>query len=199
MADPLGLRDCRHLTLDERRAHEPGTDRHGADPVGRAFEGKRLHEPDRAVLGGDVAGLERRGDEPVDGGDDDDPALPARPEMRPGVAGEEERARQQHGEERVPPVLVELLERGDVLEAGVGDDRVDAAEALDRRVDGRPVPVPRREVGGERLARPVGIGREVDGEHVPAVGDEPLRDRAPDAARGTGDERAPCGHGPPRT
>ena len=42
------------------------------------------------------------------GGDDDDPALAARLQVRPRVAREEERARQEHGEERVPAILVEV-------------------------------------------------------------------------------------------
>ena len=160
------------------------------DPVGGSLEGERLHEPDRAVLCGDVAGLERRGDEPVDGCDDDDPPFPTRAKVRPRVPGEEERARQQHRKERIPPVLVELLERRDVLEVRVGDDRVDAAEALDDRVDRRPVSS--RVASRRRTARPARRDRaEVDGEHVPPVGDEPLRDRTPDAARGTRDERLP--------
>ena len=133
------------------------------------------------------------------GRDDDDPALAARPQVRPRVAGEEERARQQHRDERVPAVLVELLDRRDVLEAGVRHHGVDPTEPLDRRGDRGPVPGSRRQVGGERLTRPVGIGLEIDREHAPAVGDEPLGDRATDSARGTGDERPACGHGPPRT
>ena len=179
------------LALDERRADVARAERDRPDAVGRSLERERLHEADDAVLRRHVAGLERRRDEPVHGGDDEDPPLAARLQVRPGVAREEERARQEHREERIPAVLVEVLERRDVLEAGVRDDRVEAAEALDGRGDGRAVALPRREVGGERLARAGGVGREVDREHLPAVGDEPLRDRAADAARGTGDER-PC-------
>ena len=86
-----------------------------------------------------------------------------------------------------------------MLEAGVRDDRVEPAEALDRGVNGRAVAVARREVGGERLARARPVRREIDREHLPPVGDEPLRDRTADAARGTGHERPASGHGPPRT
>ena len=76
-----------------------------------------------------------------------------------------------------------------MLEAGVRDDRVEPAEALDGRVDGGPVALARREVGGDGSPGPA-VGREVDRQHLPPVGDEPLRDRAADAARGAGDERA---------
>jgi hypothetical protein len=78
-----------------------------------------------------------------------------------------------------------------VLEAGVGDDRVEAAEALERRVDRGPVAVARREVRGERLARAALVGLQVDGEHPHAVVDQPLGDRLPDPAARARDERDP--------
>ncbi len=92
------------------------------------------------------------------GGDDQDPPLPTRLQVRPGVAREQERARQQHRQQRVPAVLVERVERRDVLEARVRDESVDAPELLDRGCDRSPVPLPRRQVGGERLAGPAGSG-----------------------------------------
>ena len=85
-----------------------------------------------------------------------------------------------------------------MLEAGVRDERVEPAEARERGLDRRAVPVTRGEVGRERVSRPVGVGSQVDGEHVPAVADEALRDGAPDPAGGSGDERD-LAHGPPRT
>ncbi len=132
-------------------------------------------------------------------GHDDYAPLAARPQVGPGVTGKEERARQQDGQERVPAILVELLEARDVLEAGIRDERVDPAEKLDRRLDGCPVSLARREVGCERLARTIRIGLAVDGEDPPAIRDEALGDRPADPARGTGDERALRRHGPPRT
>ena len=120
--------------------------------------------------------------------DDHDPPVPGRAERRPGVAREQERAREEQRDERVPAVLVELLDRGDVLEARVRDDGVEPAEPLERGVDRGAVPVAGREVGLERLARPIGVRRDVDGEHVPAVADQPLRDRTADPAGRAGDE-----------
>ncbi len=120
-------------------------------------------------------------------------------QVRPGVAGEQERAREEHRQERVPAVLVELLERGDVLEARVRDHRVEPPNCSTAAATRRPVALARRQVGGERLARAVRIRRAIDRQHLPPVSDEPLRDRTADAARGTGDERAASGHGPPRT
>ena len=50
----------------------------------------------------------------------------------------------------------------DVLEAGVGDDGVEAPEALERRIDGAAVALAGGEVRGERLAGRVAGGLEVD-------------------------------------
>ena len=119
--------------------------------------------------------------------------------MWPGIAREQERARQENRDERVPAILVELLDGGDVLEPRIRDDCIDPTEALDRRVDGGPVSLPRRQIRGEPVTGPGRIGLEVDGEHVPAVRHEPLGDRATDPARRAGDERPFARHGPPRT
>jgi hypothetical protein len=119
-------------------------------------------------------------------------ALPAGGERLPPVARQQERAGEQQREQRVPAVLVELGDRRDVLEAGVGDDRVEAAECRDRPLDRGAVAVPRLQVGGERLARAVRVGLEVDGEHAGAVGDQRLGDRAADPARRAGHDRLPA-------
>jgi hypothetical protein len=66
-----------------------------------------------------------------------------------------------------------------VLHAGVRDHGVQAAEALERRVDDRAVPLARREV---RVC-------DVDAVHRPAVRLELRDDRGADPAEGTGDER----------
>jgi len=84
-----------------------------------------------------------------------------------------------------------------VLEARVRHDRVEPAEPLERGVDRGTVPRPRRQVCREALPRSPGIGVEIDRENVPAVIDEPLRDRAPDPTGGAGDESG-FGQGPPR-
>ena len=63
---------------------------------------------------------------------------------------------------------------------------------VDRRLDRGAVAVARRQVGGERLARAVRVGLEVDREHARAVVDERLGDRAADPARRAGDDRLPA-------
>ena len=103
-------------------------------------------------------------------------------ERVPGVTGEQEGARQQDGQQGVPALVGEVADRCDVLEAGAGDDRVEAAEALDRGLHRRAVALARREVGLEGLAGAVGVRPEIDREHPGAVALEPLRDRAADPA-----------------
>ena len=189
----------RHLSLHERRAHEPRAQRRCPDAVLGSLERKRLDEPDGTMLRGNVAGLERRRDDAVHGGDHEDAPLPTRLQVRPGVAGEQERARQEHRHERVPAVLVERVERRDVLEASIRDESVDATELLDGSGDRCPVPVPRREVDGERLSRPLRIRLAVDGQHLPAVIDEALRDRAAMPLAAPVMSAPSRRHGPPRT
>jgi len=124
----------------------------------------------------------------VGGGDGDEaPRLGAR-EVLPAVACEQERAREQQVDQPVPAVLRELADRRDVLEAGVGHDRVEAPEALDRGLDRAPVALAGGEVGGVGDPGAVGIGLEVHGEHLGPGVDEPLRDRAADPARGARDD-----------
>ena len=124
------------------------------------------------------------------GGDRDVAAVAAAREVLPGVAGEQERAREQHRDQPVPAVLGELGDGRDVLEAGVRHHGVEAAERLDRRVDRAAVALARGQVGRVWHAGPV-VGRvEVDGEHVEAVVAQALGDRAADAARRSGDDRA---------
>ena len=125
-------------------------------------------------------------------GDDDDAPVAAALQRRPGVLGEQERAREQDGQQRVPAILGELGDRGDVLEAGVGDDGVESPEALERRIDGAAVAVAGGEVRRERLAGRVAGGLEVDAQHAEAVADEALGDGAPDAACRAGHDDGPC-------
>ena len=127
-------RPGRQLALDQRRADVAGADGGGGDAGLGAFQRERLDQPEDAVLGGDVGGLVRRGDERVDGGDGDEAPLARLPRARPGVLGQQERARQQQREDRVPAVLGELRDGRDVLDAGVGDDdsrRPNASTAAD--------------------------------------------------------------------
>jgi hypothetical protein len=131
------------------------------------------------MLRRDVPGLERRRHQPVHRCDCQEPAVAARRQRVPGVLGQEERTRQEHAEERVPPILGEVRDRCDVLEAGARDDRVEpAAEPLQRRVDNCAVPLARREVA---------VG-EVDAVDTPAVRAEALGDRPADPTGRAGDE-----------
>ena len=55
----------RDLRLHERGADVARADGAGGDPASAPLDGERLHEPDHAVLRGDVARLERRGHQAV--------------------------------------------------------------------------------------------------------------------------------------
>ena len=122
-------------------------------------------------------------------GDGDEPPVPALPQRGPRVLREEKRARHEQGDELVPLLLRKLLDRSDVLEAGVRDDRVEPAEALERRVDDHAVAFARRQVR---------VG-EVDAVHRPVVPLQPLDDRRADAACRARDERDLHAIGPHRT
>ena len=102
-------------------------------------------------------------------------------------------ARGAHGGHQVelegplPVVVGELGELADVRAAGVVDEAVDAAEALDRVGDDTVGGVALGQVGGDvKLARPfvAAPGRD----DVRAFGCEPRRDLEADAGRRAGDE-----------
>ena len=82
-----------------------------------------------------------------------------------------------------------------MLEAGVGDHRVEPPEALDRRLDGAAVALARGQIGCVRHPGAVRIGLEVDREHAPSVGDQAVGDGAADPAGRPGDDGGVLGHG----
>ena len=121
------------LALDQRRADVARADGGGGDAGLAALERERLHQAEHAVLGRDVGGLVGRRDERVRGRDRDEAARSLTRERVPRVLGQQERAGQQDRDDLIPPVLRELAHRRDVLDAGVGDDDVEPAEALQRQ------------------------------------------------------------------
>ncbi len=110
-------------------------------------------------------------------------------QRRPRVLGEQERARQEQGEEPVPLILRKLVDGRDVLKAGVRDDRVEAAESLESRVDDAPVSLTSCQVAVV----------DVDAVHRPAVALETFDDRRADAAGRTRDQGCLQANGPQRT
>ena len=166
-----------------------GADRDGEIPVLGAFERQRADEPQHAVLGRHVRGL--NGDAASAWADATTWKRPSPAAWRgPGVLCEQERARQQQRDQPVPHLLRELGHRRDVLDARVGDDDVEAAEALDRSGDGGPVALALAQVRGERRPWPVGIRVHVHREHVTTGVLEPPRHGAPDAAGSARDQRS---------
>src|SRR5215204_4587659 len=172
------------LRLHDRRSDVTGADRRRRNPMLGSLQREHFDEPNEPVLRGDVTGLVRRGNKAVHRCDSEEAAVARVAQRLPGVTGEEEGARQQDGKERVPALLRKVLDRGDVLKAGAGDDRVDAAESLHRGSDGGAVAGRGGEIRLERLARAVRVGTQVDREYVVALPLEAPCDRAADAAGG---------------
>src|ERR687893_2167354 len=66
-SEMLWARLIRYLALDERRSHVDGADRVRGHALRPALQSHNLRKTFEAMLGGDVRGLVRRGDETVDG------------------------------------------------------------------------------------------------------------------------------------
>ena len=104
-----------------------------ADAVLAALERERLGEPVDARLGGRVVALRLHCEEPAGRAGHHHPALARAAQRRPGRARHEEAAAQMDVEHRVEVLRCELLDVGVAHEAGVVDERVEAAEAIERR------------------------------------------------------------------
>src|SRR3712207_2873854 len=121
------------LVLDQRGVHVGGVDRVDPDPVRGQFLGQAAHEPDDAVLGGDVGGDVRHATQPESRADQDDrAAVTVGPEVRDDRLGREEDA----GEvdlQHVPPLLSGGL--GDLVrrdaDPGVGGGDVETGQLGD--------------------------------------------------------------------
>ena len=127
---PARLHGVGDLLLDQRRPDVAGADAVDGDAVGRDFERHRLGQAGDAVLGRDVGRLERRGHEGMGRGRVDDAAPAARLHARHGGADGVEGGGQIDGDDLVPLLDRELLDRRDVLDAGIVDEDVDGAERL---------------------------------------------------------------------
>src|SRR3954454_2529774 len=139
-----------HLGVDDA-----GADRVDADAQGGVVERGRLRQADESVLRRGVRGL---------AGEALDAGARRRVDDRAAATGEHELDLVLHGHERtaqvdrdeaVPLVVGDLVRRLDrLLDAGVVDRNVQAAEALDRRVQRRSNVVRARDIArrGKRLA-----------------------------------------------
>ena len=87
------------------------------------------------MLGGDIGRLEGRGHQPVGRGDVDDAAEALLLHVRQRGGGAVEHGRQVQRDDGVPLLDREVLDRRGVLDAGVVDQDVDAAELAHRVVD----------------------------------------------------------------
>src|SRR6266404_4609724 len=84
-------------------------------PTSAPSSASTFTSPTTPCFARDVARLERRRDEPVDGCDDEKASVSGSGERIPRVFRQEERAGEQERDERVPPFLGELSDRRDVL------------------------------------------------------------------------------------
>src|SRR5215211_823595 len=129
----LGIVDPGAVDRGDRRA---GAHAIHADAPGCVLERQRPGEVLHPALAGRVAEVARLRDQLVDARDVDDHArLLLRQEVPDGLAGAHERAAQVHGEHLVEVLARELLGGPGDLDAGVVDEHVDAAEAVDRLAD----------------------------------------------------------------
>ena len=102
------------------------------------FQPDRLGEPGDAVFGGNVRGFERARDQRVRGSDVDDAAPLFHLHGRQREADRMERRGQVDGDDRVPFVDGELVDRRDELDASVVDEDVDGTEFLERLAPSSP-------------------------------------------------------------
>src|SRR5688500_3058456 len=166
----------------------------------RDLAGNRLGEGNDAALGRRVDGLTARADTACIGGDRDDLAgllLDHVTERRPRAG---HRAAQVDGEDLVPELGRGLNERHRLVPAGAVDQDVQSTGAtgagVDGGVDGGDVGDVERLRGGH-AARLLDLGGDgaragriqIGDRHAGALAGEGVRDAAPDAAGGAGDER----------
>jgi hypothetical protein len=124
-------------------------------------------------------------------GDRHEARVPAGAERLPPVASQQEGACEQEGDHRLPAILRELRDRRHVLHPGVGDHHVQAAEAVESRLNRAPIALARGEIGGVTDSWTVSRGIQVDGQHIEAVLLEALADRSADPACRTGHDGGP--------
>ena len=193
---PWARRLVGDLALDERGAHVGGVDAVGGDAVLGALHAMTLDSPSSPCLAVTYADLYARGAQPVDGAHVHDPAPAAAVHVRQRAADQPERRLDHQPQDVAEAVDRELVDRGDVLQAGVVDQDVDVeVQGVDRvevgQVDGHRGAAHLLGGGGR------GVGVPVDhDDRAPRLG-QPGRAGAPDARRPAGDECAPSVQNPP--
>ena len=190
------------LLLHERRQHPAGADRVAGDSGGRGLERHDFRQAEDAVLRRDVGRLLRRRDQAMGRGDVDDPSPIARLHVRQGGADGVKRGREVDRDDRIPLLDRKLLDRRDVLDAGIVHEDVHPAQLA------RGLRHHRRDLGGLRhvgravvdlhlVLRPelgdelvdLRLVAEAVQHHVRSGGGEGARDAKADAARRAGHQR----------
>ena len=124
--------------LGDAGVHDPRGDRVDADPVRAQIHRRRADEGVDATLRGVVDRHPALDMEAVDRGRDDDGTAPARGHRPARLLRAQEDAGEVHGEHVVPGLVVELEQRPDGGDAGMGDAHVDVAGGLETRLRPRP-------------------------------------------------------------
>ncbi|MNC32070.1 hypothetical protein D3C75_804120 [compost metagenome] len=187
------------LLLHQRGQHPARADGVAGDIASRCFQPHHLGQADHAVLGRHIGGFADGADQPVHRGDIDDSPPVTLTHARQRQARAMEYGRQVQGDDLVPAFWRELLNRCHMLDTGVVDQDVDAAELAlgqgEQRFDlghvrqvGRVMdclhPVP-----GDLGQRRGWVAEAVEHD-VGACAGQHLGNAQADAAGGTGDE---CG------
>ena len=127
----------RRLLREQLGAEEAGVDDRGVDAERLDLGGERLHPAVDAELRRGVGGAVLEAGEPGGRGDRDDVSGALLAHDRQDGAGDVHRADEARGDLPVHLLGRELLEEAGVEAGGVVDEHVDAAEAVDGRLDRR--------------------------------------------------------------
>ncbi len=121
-----------NLCLDQGRQHVARADRVGGDRLLGGLQCGGLGQADDAVLGGDIGAFVGRGGQTMRRGDVDDTSPAGGAHLRQRGSGGVKGRGQVDRDDRIPLLRRELVDRGNVLNAGVVDQDIAAACRLDQ-------------------------------------------------------------------
>lgn len=193
-----------HRSAVDLGEDEVGADQRDRDAAAGEFDAQRIEEAVKGVLGGGVAGAGRHAGEPREARHRDDPAA-ARLQVRQRPPGRPGRAEVVDAHELLENRGVgNLLEARPHVLAGVEDQEVEPAEGGDCPVDDCRGVAFDADIGGEHHRPSTAFAGEIrdrfecghvapDQRESGLLDGECQRERAPDAARGSGQQGHPMG------